>query len=402
MRFKAVISKADGGGETIELDAPTRLEAGRLLRGQGAAVLSIEEVKGERQFALPSFISGRISGRDRIMFARNLAAMLSAGMPLSRSLSALEGQAKAGRFKTVLGELGKSVERGESLSGALKSSGDAFSDVFVAMVHAGEESGGLPNALTIVADQLEKSSNLKKKLRGALIYPGIIFAAMGLVGIVMMTFVVPTLTATFTELGVELPLSTKLVLTASNFVANNLILITILFFAALALAIRAFRSPQGKRSFDHLLLRLPVVAPIVREVNAAITARTVSSLVSAGVDMVEALTITATIHSNTVYRDVLVSAASQVQSGAPLSAILKSHPKLYPVLLSSVAEVGEETGKLSTMFMNTALFYEEEVDRVTKNLSTIVEPVLMIFIGAGVGFFAISMISPMYSVVDKL
>lgn len=402
MIYAAVVTTKEGDRRSVEQEAPNRIEAGRVLRAQGMTVLSLEERTGPRQFKLPSFISHRISGRDKIMFARNLAAMLSAGMPLSRSLSALEGQAPEGHFKTVVGDLGRAVDRGETLSSALAGKKEVFPDVFVAMVRAGEESGGLPNALTIIADQLEKAFLLKKKIRGAMIYPAIIVGAMVLVGIVMLVFVVPTLVETFKGLGVELPLSTRILIGVSAFLADNIVLVLVAGAVLALLALRGLRTAPVKRTIDHLLIRLPGIAPLVRQINAASTARTLSSLIAAGVDMVEALTITSSVHANSLYREVLLSAAKQVQSGAPLSAILKSESKLYPVLLSSVAEVGEETGKLSQMLMNTAVFYEEEVDRITKNMSTIVEPVLMVIIGAGVGFFSVSMISPMYSIVDTL
>ena len=270
------------------------------------------------------------------------------------------------------------------------------------MVRAGEESGGLPNTLKEIAVNLEKSYNLKKKVKGAMMYPAVIMIVIVIVGILMMTFVVPTLAGTFKDLNVELPASTQLVISISDFFSNHFILAVgtlITFFAGIVLILRSRRLAP---IIDKAILRLPVIGNIAVQINAARTTRTLASLMGAGVEITRAIEITKDVVQNTHYKKVLDEALVSVQKGIPISDTIKKYPKLYPVMVGEMAEVGEETGELSKMFLDIAEFYESEIEAKTKDLSTIIEPVLMLVIGAAVGFFAVSMLSPLYSLMDSI
>ena len=270
------------------------------------------------------------------------------------------------------------------------------------MVAAGEESGKLPQSLGIISSQLEKSYELRRKIRGAMMYPAVIVTVIILIGILMMIYVVPTLTATFKDLGVELPLSTRLVIWFSDFVSAHKIF-TLLAFPVILLGFwRGLKIPSVKRLFEILVLKLPLISPLIQKINSAMTMRTISSLVSSGVSMVESLRITEDVLQNHAYRELLRHARESVQKGLPLSASFRGNEKLYPILVGELTAVGEETGDLPGMLMKGAEFYEKEVEQVTKNLSTIIEPVLMVLIGIVVGFFAIAMLGPMYSLTDAI
>jgi len=269
------------------------------------------------------------------------------------------------------------------------------------MVRAGEESGSLSDALLTLGDQLEKSYLLKKKIKGAMIYPSVVIATLIIIGVLMFIYVVPTLAATFKELNTELPTSTKVIMWISEFLSNHLI-VGLAIVATIGTAIFfALRTKQGQRVLEFISFKLPVVGDLVRQSNAARTARTLSSLLSSGVDMLEAISITKDVLQNSYYKDRLKLAGERVQKGIPLSSVF-AETDIYPLLVGDMIEVGEETGKLSEMLLNLATYYENEVDEATKNMSTIIEPVLMVFIGASVGFFAVSMISPMYSVMSNV
>ena len=270
------------------------------------------------------------------------------------------------------------------------------------MTRAGEESGNLAGALTDIGTNLEKSNSLTKKIKGALIYPGVILCAMIVIGILMFAFVVPTLSGTFKELGVALPPTTQFIVFLGNFFSNNLILSFVIVVGVFLSVFFLFRAKFMERYIDFAVLHLPVIGNITKELNTARTARTMSSLLLSGVSITRAVEITEDVVQNVYYKKVLDESKVAVERGAPFSQAFSAHTELYPIMMSEMIEVGEETGKLSDMLLQIALFYEEEIENKTKNLSTVIEPVLMIFIGAAVGFFAISMISPLYSVLNNI
>jgi len=225
---------------------------------------------------------------------------------------------------------------------------------------------------------------------------------MGIIGVLMLIYVIPTLVGTFKDLGAELPASTKIIIGISDFLINHIVL----FFLSLAGFILIFwtivKSPQGKKGVNIFLLKMPLVSSLVKKINSARTARTLASLVSSGLDVVESISITQEVLQNHKYIEVLEQTKKDVQKGVPISDSFKKAEDLYPIQVGEMISVGEETGQLSDMLLRLATFYEDEVDGITKNLSTIIEPLLMVIIGIAVGFFAVSMIKPMYSVMESV
>jgi type IV pilus assembly protein PilC len=249
---------------------------------------------------------------------------------------------------------------------------------------------------------MEKSYQLKKKIKGAMMYPSVIISVMVVIAILMMIYVVPGLTKTFTELKVPLPASTQLVINVSDFMSNNSILTFVILIAIVVSFIMLLRTKIGKRSFDYIVLKIPVVGTIIKEGNSAQMSRTLSSLLSSGVDLVMAVRITGEVLQNSFYKDVLIRSEKIVEKGEPLSTVFMAEQKLFPIFVGEMMNVGEETGRMAPMLVGVATFYENEVDQKTKDLSTIIEPVLMVFIGSAVGFFAISMIKPIYSIMNNV
>ncbi len=394
-------------GEMVEgvREAKDRFSLSREMKGEGYFVISAVASEGKvSKLSVKKFNTwlGRVSLKDKIIFANNLSAMIVAGLSLTRALSVIERQTTNQYFKGILKQLSDKISKGESLSGAMKLYPDIFPEVFVAMVASGEESGNLPGALKVVGEQMSKSYDLRRKVRGAMIYPAIIIVVIIAIGALMMIFLVPTLTSTFTELEVELPLSTKIVIFTSDFMANNII-ITLGTLAVLIVGMIWYgRTAQGKRVYNYTLLHLPVVKNLTKKVNSAVAMRTISSLIVSGVSMLETLKITQRVLQNVYYKEAIEEAIEKVQKGIGLSTVFESRSELFPVLVGEMALVGEETGDLPAMLLNGAKFFEDEVDQATKNLSTIIEPVLMVFIGIAVGFFAISMIGPMYSLSGSI
>ncbi|MBI5077865.1 MAG: type II secretion system F family protein [Candidatus Yonathbacteria bacterium] len=402
-KFKYKVRELSGEETAGEMEAADRFVVAADLRGQGKSVISVEELRGGFTFSMDSInaLFSRVKIQELIVLAHNLSAMMKAGLSLSRGLAILGRQTKNLALKKTIETLVSEISKGSTLSAGMAKFPKVFSPIFVSMVRAGEESGGLSDALLVVGDQLEKSYLLKKKIKGAMIYPSVVIVTLIIIAVLMFIFVVPTLAATFKDLNTDLPTSTKVIMWISDTLSNHLLLGITASAGVVTAFIMLLRTKQGKRAFETISFRLPIVGELVRQSNAARTTRTLSSLLSAGVYMVEAINITRDVLQNSYYKELMTVAGEHVQKGIPLSSVFSDND-IYPILVGDMIEVGEETGKLSAMLLNVALFYENEVDEATKNMSTIIEPILMVVIGASVGFFAISMISPMYSVMSNI
>ncbi len=393
-------------GEIFEsiLEAPDRFSLARELRSRGNIPLSIKEKNGgflDKILTLKNIFL-KVSMSEQIILTRNLSGMLKAGLSLYRALSVLKKQTKNVKLGKIFTSLSDDINSGETLSSGLFKFPGVFSRLFVSMVRAGEESGNLAGALSDIGMNLEKSHSLTKKIRGALIYPGVILFTMVVIGVLMFAFMVPMLAGTFKELGVVLPLSTRILIFLGNFFSDNLALTFVIIIGTSIGLYLLIHTKFMAQYFDYAIVRIPVIGNLAKELNTARTARTMSSLLLAGVSITRAVEITEDVVQNIYYRKVLDEAKIAIEKGAPFSQVFEANDKLYPVMMSEMIQVGEETGKLSDMLLEIALFYETEIESKTKNLSTIIEPVLMIVIGVAVGFFAISMISPLYSVLGNI
>ncbi|MBU6323504.1 MAG: type II secretion system F family protein [Patescibacteria group bacterium] len=402
MKFNVTVEQ-EGKKETRVMEAPSRFAIYGEVEKEGARVVAVERAAGP---FLPAWLSITIGTgvkqAEIVTMTKNLSAMLSAGLTLSRSLSVIERQSGNKRLKKIAADVAEEVKQGAAFHEALAKHPRVFSKLFVSMAQAGEESGGLADALAVVGLQMERSQALTAKVRGAMIYPSIVLTAIVIVGVLMLIFVVPTLTKTFISLGVAIPLSTQIIVAVSDFMVNNVILVIALLIA-LAVGGAAFvRSKTGSTAVLWAALHLPVVGELVRETFAARAARTMASLLASGVVVLRALQITEDVVGAPIFASVVAEAEARVRKGDPISAAFVEHPKLYPILFSDMIAVGEETGKVSEMMKQVAEFYEADVEQKTKDLSTIIEPVLMLFIGLFVGIFAVSMIAPIYSLSSSI
>ncbi|MCH7551797.1 type II secretion system F family protein [Patescibacteria group bacterium] len=349
---------------------------------------------------LPTGLFG-VSLTEKLMFMRNLKVMVSAGIPLPRTLEVLSSQAKSNKLRSALVEIRKKVLQGQQLSDAMREYPSIFTDLFVNMIRTGEESGTLENVLSQLTLQLEREHDLRSKIQGALMYPAVILVAMFGIGILMLVTVVPNLADTFEELEIPLPATTRAIISFADFIVNFWYIAILLAVAGGALAYQVLRTKTGKSLVDTLILKIPIAGPIVKKMNTALFARTMSSMIGAGIPMVQALEVTATVVGNTHFRKVLQEGAEEMRKGVKLSEILAKYPHLYPIVVVQMVEVGEETGQTSELLAKLAGFFEEEVSNISKNLASIIEPVLMLVIGVVVGFFAVSMIQPMYSMLGS-
>ncbi len=396
-----VAKNSKGEVKSGEMEGKDESRIAENLRSEGFFITAIRE-KGkekERRFRLPSF--GGVSLKDKMMFARHLGVMLSSGLSLPKALTVISNQSKNKKFKDILEKIEKEVKTGNGLADSLAKY-PIFDELSVNMIRVGEVGGNLEEVLKLLADQLEKEHNLLSKVRGAMYYPAVILLVMIGVGIAMMIYVVPKLTTVFEDIQTPLPLTTRMIITVSNYMASHQTTVGLIVVSVVAVLIVFFKSSSGKKAASVLSSNLPVIKKMIIKVNNARFARIYSSLTRSGVSVVESLKIISRTLTNNRYKEAFLQIGEGVQKGRTLHEELAKYPKLFPVLTTQMVEVGEETGKTADVLMNLADFYEEEINQMTKNLSSIIEPVLMVIIGIAVGFFAISMILPMYSVMDQM
>lgn len=392
--------------KTGSLEAKNKKDLSKILHREGYVLIKADadsEVKDKKkkfEMSLPFF--GGVSLTEKMMFTRNLQVMISAGVSLPRSLSILSSQGKNKKFKEALSEILEAINEGKGFSESLKKYPDIFSELFVNMIKVGEESGTLENVLKNLTFQMEREHDLRSKVIGAMVYPAVIICAMMGIGILMLIMVVPKLAETFEELEIELPVTTRFVIGIGNFLAANWYLLPIVILILLFLFQRGLKTRGGKRIADNITLKTPIISAIVKKTNSAQTLRTLSSLIVSGIPIVQALKIVAGSLGNVYFQEVITKSVDYVQRGEKFSAALKPYQNLYPPMVIQMVEIGEETGQTSEILAKLADFYEEEVTNATKNLSAVIEPLLMLLIGGAVGFFAISMIQPMYSMLGAI
>jgi len=394
-------------GERLEGEevAADKHELAQRLRQKGY-VLTQVQAQGKEKLKHQSFnlFSGLfgVPLAEKLMFMRNLKVMTASGITLPKTLQVLSSQARSRKLKLALVEIRKKILEGHRLSDAMEEYPSLFPELFSNMIRTGEESGTLENVLSQLTLQLEREHELRSKIQGALIYPAVVVVAMFGIGTLMLVLVVPTLAATFEELKVPLPVTTRMIIAFAEFITTFWYIAILLGVGGVGVLYQSLKTQAGKRVSDTILLHLPIVGPIVKKVNTAFFARTMSSLVAAGIPMVRSLEVTATVVPNTHFKKVLTEGAEEMRKGVKLSEVLERHTALYPLVVMQMVEVGEETGKTAELLAKLADFFEEEVSNITNNLASIIEPVLMLVIGAAVGFFAISMIQPMYSMLGSV
>jgi len=377
----------------------------RILREKDYILTSLE--KEEKKSELFSFVKNislfqGVSLTDRLLFTRNLQVMVSAGIPLPKTLDVLSQQTKNKLFRKALLDVKSRVVKGETLSDSLEQHQTIFSELFINMIKVGEESGTMENVLTQLTLQLAQEHDLKSKVKSALVYPAIIIFAMFGIGTLMLVFVIPKLADTFESLGAELPVTTRFIIGLGTFLSEQWYIAFPLIAVVGFTFFRLLKTKLGRRTADTVVLKIPILSGMIQKANSALMTRTLSSLLGAGVPIVRALEICSRVVGNVHFQKSLRESAEEVKKGAKLSHVLKNYGSLYPLVVVQMIEVGEETGETTTILLKLAEFFEDEVSQVTKNLTSVIEPVLMLVIGAVVGFFAISMIQPMYSVLGSI
>lgn len=390
------------------LDTTDKAAVTAALSKQGLRPLGIKEQSG-MQLRAPKaglgFMSGnKVKMNDLVMFTRELSAMVGAGVPLLRSLSSLEEHAESPGLKKTLVAVIQDIENGLGFADALAKHPNVFDDVYVNMVRAGEAAGILDDILKRLAMQQEKNATIRKKIKSAMTYPMVLVGITIIAFFGLMLFVIPKIGTILTDLGGEdakLPMLTQIMLGISGFMISYWFIVIPGIFGSFFLFMRFIKTPKGKALLHRFLLRAPGIKTLVQKIAVARFARTFSALIGAGVAVLEALNVTAHAVGNVVYEEALLAAAEEVKNGVPLSSVIDKNP-IFPSIVGQMLSVGEETGQTDVVLVKVADFYEEEVDVAIEGISSIIEPVMILFMGSMVGLIAASVMQPIASLSQNI
>lgn len=400
LSYKAVTR--DGKIVTGIIEANDIKDASVYLRNKELIPVKIEkEEKNEWIYLIPIFKKG-VKSKDVILFTRQMASMLNSGLTLVRSLGILKDQMGKQKMGEVIGGIISDIEEGLSFSSALLRYPHVFSPIYTSLIKASEMSGLLDKSLLRLADNLEKQKRLRDNIRGALIYPIIIVVLMVIVAAAMLFFVIPQLGNLYKDLNIELPLPTRIVIGTSHLVISfwpfvlGIGLITIFAYS------RFKRTEEGKILIDNFLLKIPILGTLIRKKILTEVSRTLGLLIGSGALVVESLIQTSDIAGNTIYKNAIMDISEKVEKGVTVSDAMSIYDSLFPPILVQLVKVGEQTGKLDETFMKSSEYFEQEVDDAVKNLTTAMEPIIMVILGVGVGFLIISVITPIYNLTSSI
>jgi type IV pilus assembly protein PilC len=387
--------RGTGGTMTGEIEAPDRTSAVGELRKRAILVTKIQERAGGKS---PSKAGGKVKDKEMAIFTRQFSTMIDAGLPLVQCLNILAEQSESKNLRDVTGRVARSVEQGSTLADSLRRHPRAFDDLFTNMVEVGESGGILDIVFQRLAAYIEKAAALKRKVKGAMIYPASIIGVAFLVVIFMLTFVIPTFTKMFKDLGADLPLPTQVVVWLSEFVRTYILLI-IAAVVGCVFAIRAYyRTEKGQGTIDALLLKVPVMGTLIRKVAVARFTRTLGTLVSSGVPILEGLRITARTAGNKVVEKAVLQCRAAVTAGKTLAEPLKASG-VFPPMVIQMISVGEQTGALDAMLSKIADFYDDEVDVAVSSMTALLEPIMIVVLGVLIGGLVVAMYLPIFKLV---
>lgn len=385
-----------------ELTANTREEVIAYLRKQNIIPTIItQKQKAKSAFSLPGF-GARVNDKDIVVFTRQFATMIDAGLPLVQALEILEKQTENKKLASVIGDVKADVEGGSTYADALKKHPRVFSDLYANMVAAGESGGILDTILNRLAGYIEKSMKLKRQVKGAMIYPSAIVIVAIIVIWIILAKVIPTFAKMFSTLGGVLPMPTRIVMGASNFLTGigGLIVIACIIGSIIGI-IMAKRTYRGRKIIDTILLKLPILGMLLKKVAVSKFTRTLGTLIGSGVPILEGLDITAKTAGNVVVQEEVLKVRKDVAEGKTIAEPL-SKSKVFPPMVTQMIAVGESTGAIDTMLSKIADFYDDEVDAAVTNLTAMLEPVIIVFLGGVIGFIVIAMYMPIFKLITLI
>lgn len=401
MNFKYKAKTHEGEILDGRIQAPSEKEAVKLLSNKKLFILEMSPEKANISFSL---FQKKVSLKDKIIFTKELAMMTKGGLPLVDSLSALEEQTENPVFSKAIGTIGTDVKGGTSLSKAMAKFPQIFSQLYISITASGEESGKLDEVLLRLADQLQKDYDLNQRIKNATTYPLVIVIALIGIMVLMLVFVVPKLKTIFSEMGVELPLITRILLGASDFSIKYWYIVVSIIAGAYFLIKFWAKSPDGAFSLDKIKLKMPIFGNLMRQIYLARFSRTMATLISSGLPMLTIIETVKKVVGNRVYEKAFDEIGHDIESGVTLSTALRkhNHDHIFPSMIAQMTAMGEKSGKVDYVLFEVADFYDKEVSATTDNMATLIEPILILLIGGGVGAAIAAVILPMYSLVKVI
>lgn len=399
-RYKYKAKDEKGNLVEGEVEGSSPEHAAKLVKQQGLFVISISAVR-ESPLSFFKKFTDRLSAGDIATFTRQFATMVNAGLPLTEALLILRSQSK-GSMQKIVGEMLANVEEGESLSSSMKKHPQAFSKTYIALIKSGEVGGVLDEVLLKLADDLEKREEFRGKVKGALIYPVIVVVGMIIVALIMMVVVIPRMTTLYDQFDAELPIMTRILIGVSDFMVSFWPLVLLLIGAGVY-GFKLYKdTEEGGKKVDEIIMKIPVVGELQKQIILTDLTRTMSLMVGSGVSILEALNITAEVSGNTVISEALEDATDMIEKGFPLAFAFSRHPEAFPFILSQMIAVGEETGKMDEVLNKVSHVFEVESEQKVKTLTSAVEPAILVVLGAGVAFLVVSIILPIYTLTTQL
>jgi type IV pilus assembly protein PilC len=388
-----------GGTEVGTVIAGNSGAAAQILQEHGLVPIRVRVVQHIPFLEKLPFLHGKVSPKELVLFTRQLATLVGARVPIVQSLRILEQQVAGGRLKRVVNEIATDVEAGASLSESLEPYANIFSPLYIQLARSGEISGNLDDVLQYLADQQERSFEIRGKVRSALTYPIFILGTIVVVGIVMFVFVIPRLVAVLQESGAELPLTTRILIAITNFSQQYWwVLLAALLLLAVGVRI-LLASESGHVFFDTVKLRVPLLRPLLQKLYLARMSRNLATLLQGGLGVVQALEISAGATGNAVYRVFLRDAARKVQIGQSFAQALQAYREMPPMVVQMIA-IGEKTGTLSTLLEKAAVFYEKELDQNLDTLTSLLQPIVLLLLGVAVAIMVAGILLPIYNLAS--
>lgn len=398
MKLFYIAINRDGKRSRGFIEAADVPRAAAYLRERSLIPIQIEKGQINRSVSINFF--NRITSKDVIFFTRQLSSMLTSGITLAQSLSIFKNQIKKPQMVSLLEGIISSVEDGKSFSSALEQYPNAFSNIYVSLIKAGESAGLLDKVMGRLAETLEKREKLKSEVRSALIYPVIVISLMVVVVIIMMVFVVPQLSTLYDSLNIPLPITTQIVVFASKFLIKYLLVIIVGFIIILFYFNHWRKTEKGKFIVDTLILRIPIFGKLIMQTMMVEFSRTFGLLIGTGSLVIDALNKSREVIGNTIYKNAIKQVAENVEQGVSIGDAMSVNP-IFPSILVEMVKIGEQTGKLDDSLMRVSEYFEHEVEQTVKALTTAMEPLIMIMLAVGVGFLIFAIITPIYSLISS-
>ncbi len=402
MKFQYKAKTKNGELQMGFVEAGSRDSAANILATHELFILTLESTESPHWYDLISNFFTRVKSKDMVVFTRQLSTLLEARLPLNTALKTLREQTRQPRLKEAVFQVSEDIDAGLSFSQALERQGDIFQPFYIEMVRAAEITGNLNEVAGFLADYTEKEATLTSKAKSAMIYPGVVVSLFLVVGFIMVTFVFPQIAPVFEQSGVKLPIYTKILLGSGNFLGKWWpIVILVLIIIGILLA-NYSRTTEGEALVDDMKIRLPILNKVYLPVIMTRFANSASLLIHGGIPIAQALEVISHMVGNVLYRDVIHEIAEDVRQGNLMSQSIERHPEFFPSLVAQMVAVGETTGKIEQIFQRIAASYGREADEVINNLVDLIQPLLMIVIGAMVGLLFASILVPLYSLTSSI